>query len=438
VVTAPVCAVPPPSFDPALLARPLRRGYEVERFNQLARRQAELTPAESDELYAYRLRRLTARERGLQRALISGSEEELRNAIAEQARRLAEVRGLEALRRQAGLPAGYEGDRELEVQAREQLAELARLRQRGLVAGQGQPLEMDERQVRLAQLEFRPGADDAPLYLVAPASLPAEALSAHVTEVAAAGAKLHLVRDAAEIPSDQTALVLNWGGNSEMPGHLVVLNQPEAVRTSSDQVESLRRLGDLAPRTVLNPEDATLLGSERLVAKRRQGARGANKRVLLTQSPAGELAGFDLYQEFLPRRREYRVSGFSGQVVSAYRKLPLSEAEAENLRPRWHFEPLQHLPGPVAEIARRGAERIGLDYAGVDVVEDLDGRRVLCLEANAAPGMSADTLRSLYATVQQVLRGTQEYGCQARPAGGERPRWGRWVASSRRRSGRRR
>jgi glutathione synthase/RimK-type ligase-like ATP-grasp enzyme len=95
-------------------------------------------------------------------------------------------------------------------------------------------------------------------------------------------------------------------------------------------------------------------------------------------------------------------------VVSAYRKLPASEAEAENLRPRWRFEPLQQLPRPVAEIACRGAERIGLDYAGVDVVEDLDSRRVLCLEANAAPGMSAETLRGLYATVQQVLRGTPQ------------------------------
>jgi glutathione synthase/RimK-type ligase-like ATP-grasp enzyme len=228
-----------------------------------------------------------------------------------------------------------------------------------------------------------------------------------VTEVAAAGANLHLVHDAAEIPSDRPALVLNWGGNNQLPGHLVVLNQPEAVRVSSDQVESLRRLGDLAPRTVLNPEDAILLGSERVVAKRRQGARGSNKRVLPADSPAGELAGFDLYQEFLPRRREYRVSVLSGQVVSAYRKLPAPETEAENLRPRWRFEPLQHLPRPVVEIARRGTERIGLDYAGVDVVEDLDSGRVLCLEANAAPGMSADTLRSLYNTVQQVLRGSQ-------------------------------
>src|SRR6202011_4618118 len=94
VTASPPSAVPPPSFDPALLARPLRRGYEIERFNELARRQVELSPSESDELYAYRLRRLTARERGLERALVSGTEEELRNAIRERERRLAKVRSL--------------------------------------------------------------------------------------------------------------------------------------------------------------------------------------------------------------------------------------------------------------------------------------------------------------------------------------------------------
>jgi hypothetical protein len=331
----------------------------------------------------------------------------LRNAIRERERRLAEVRDLEELRRRAGFPAGYEGDRELEDRSRERLGELATLRPRGLLAGQGQPPEIDEREVRLPELGFRAGVDDAPLYLVAPQSLPAEALSAHVAEVAAAGANLHLVREAAEIPTDQPALALNWGGNSQLPGHLVVLNQPEAVRVSSDQVESLRRLGELAPRTVLNPRDVTLLGTDRVVAKRRQGARGSGKRVLAANSPTGELAGFDLYQEFLPRRREYRVSVLSGQVVSAYRKQPAREAETDDLRPQWHLEPLQRLPRAVAETARRGAERIGLDYAGVDVVEDLENGRVLCLEANAAPGMSADTLRSLYAAVQQALRRAQ-------------------------------
>jgi D-alanine-D-alanine ligase-like ATP-grasp enzyme len=47
---------------------------------------------------------------------------------------------------------------------------------------------------------------------------------------------------------------------------------------------------------------------------------------------------------------------------------------------------------------------VGLDYAGVDVVEDRSSGHVYCLEANAAPGMSEDTVRSLYSQVQQTLR----------------------------------
>jgi len=45
--------------------------------------------------------------------------------------------------------------------------------------------------------------------------------------------------------------------------------------------------------------------------------------------------------------------------------------------------------------------------AASTLVEDLDTGRALCLEANAAPGMSQDTVRALYAQVQQTLRAPQ-------------------------------
>jgi len=200
-------------------------------------------------------------------------------------------------------------------------------------------------------------------------------------------------------------LVLNWGGTDSLPADLIALNRPDAVRIASDQVESLRRLWDLAPPTVRNPQDIQLLAGDRVVAKRRRGTRGSGKQVLSRNGPAADLADFDLYQEFIPNRREYRVSVLSGRVVSAYMKRPPPSTRPDDLSPDWTFERVQRLPRGVAEVARRAAERVGLDYAGVDVVQDLDSSRVLCLEANAAPGMSADTVRSLYATVQQVLRG---------------------------------
>jgi glutathione synthase/RimK-type ligase-like ATP-grasp enzyme len=61
-------------------------------------------------------------------------------------------------------------------------------------------------------------------------------------------------------------------------------------------------------------------------------------------------------------------------------------------------------PRAVVSVAREAGRCIGLDYAGVDVIEDPNGR-IYCLEANAAPGMSEHTLRSLYAQLQQTVRG---------------------------------
>ena len=147
-----------------------------------------------------------------------------------------------------------------------------------------------------------------------------------------------------------------------------------------------------------------LLGSDRVVAKQRQGARGSGKAVIANDAPWGERARYDLFQEFVPDRAEYRVSLLNGRVVSAYIKQPPAGGNPEDLRPEWTHEPVATLPAAVVSTAREGARRIGLDYAGVDVIVDRRTGRALCLEANAAPGMSERTLSSLYTHLQQTLR----------------------------------
>lgn len=408
-------AVPAPSVpsrpvpDPAVLARlqePLRRGTEVARFNELARREEELSPEELEELYGYRLRRLTARLRRLDRLASSAGEEELRAGLEDYWTRLQEVQRLEERLGAGDRSASSELDRGPEERALDRLVDLARQRERGLIAGSIDGPAQPAGEVRPAEVAFEPDTRDREVYILAPGSLPADALARNVEAVAAQGARIRLVRDAAEIPRDgEPPLVLNWGGTEELPTGLVALNRPAAVRTSSDQVESLRRLAELAPRTVLNPDDLALLAGDQVVAKRRQGARGTGKAVLGTDSPQARLAGYDLYQEFIPERREYRISLLSGRLVSAYLKQPAEGSSPEDLRPQWSFERQPTLPRAALETARVAARRIGLDYAGIDVVEDLRSGRFYCLEANAAPGMSEDTLRGLYAQVQQTIRG---------------------------------
>jgi hypothetical protein len=99
-----------------------------------------------------------------------------------------------------------------------------------------------------------------------------------------------------------------------------------------------------------------------------------------------------------------RASVLNGRIVSTDAKGPPAGANPEDLRPEWTHELVQTVPAAVAATAREGARRIGLDYAGVAVVVDRRTGRAHCLEANAAPGMSGQTLGSLYAHPQQTLR----------------------------------
>ncbi len=389
----------------AELARPLRRGVEVDRFNELARRQDELTAAELDELYRYRLRRLQARLRRLDRVGATGDEQAIREALDGIDGRLQELRRCEASRQAAGLATGYEIELSSRQAAIDRLLELSHRQAPGLIAGSDSPPEQPTGSVRLPNVAFQPMAEDVPVYVLAPSSIPSSALANNIEAVAGGGAQLRLVHSASDIPRDgeRLPLVLNWGGSEALPSELIILNRPEAVRISSDQVESLRRFGELAPRTVARPDDTRLLGTERVVAKRRHGARGSGKAVISAHAGLGERVRYDLFQELVPRHREYRISLLNGRVVSAYLKRATEGTSADDLRPNWSFERADVLPRAVVSAAQQAAQRIGLDYSGVDVIEDPAGR-VYCLEANAAPGMSEHTLRSLYAHLQQTVR----------------------------------
>ena len=392
-------------FTVAEIARPLRRDIDVARLNELAAREDGLVPEEAEELYRYRLRRVQSRLRQLARARTRGDEEGIRAALDDLDGRLDELHRLEEARQRAGFATGYELELDQRQAAIDQLLELARRRPPGLLAGSDLAPAQPTGDVRLPAIAFQASGADVPVYILAPRSLPSDALARNVEAVARQGARLQLVHDPSEIPNEgeMPPLVLNWGSDS-LPAGLVALNRPDAVRIASDQVESLRRLGELAPRTVLRPDDMNLLGSERVVAKRRQGARGSGKAVIAADAAGSEGARHDLFQEFIPDRDEFRVSVLNGRVVSAYAKRAPAGSDSENLRPAWSHELVQTLPAAVVSVARDGARRIGLDYAGVDVIVDRRTGRTYCIEANAAPGMSEQTLRSLYAHLQQTVR----------------------------------
>jgi len=402
ISTAPIS--PPATVDPEL-SRPLQQGAEVDRFNELAARQDSLTPTESDELLRYRMRRVLATSRALDRLSLSRDENEIRETLERYRGRVTRLQELEEIRGAGGETARFEIDAAVEERALTRLTTLAQQRPPGLIAGEGDQPQAQEGAERIANPGFNPSSEDVPLYVLAPRSIPSDALAANIESLRQTGAEINLVHDAADIPHGELpSLVLNWGSTQPVPAGLVVLNSPDSVRVASDQVESLRRLRELAPRTVLNPADIGLLGSEGVIAKRRHGARGSGKALLSAAAAAQAASGFDLYQEHVADRKEWRVGVLSGRITSAYEKRPRPGAAAGEFHSNFDHEAVDQLPTAVAAVAKEAARRIGCDYAGIDVIEDLRTGRVMCLEANAAPGMSEHTLRCLYAHVQQAVR----------------------------------
>ena len=243
-----------------------------------------------------------------------------------------------------------------------------------------------------------PGAVESPpkvVFLVPPA-LASSRLREH-----AAAVGVTVVEEAWGIPQDAD-VVINWGARGVVfPDGFRVLNR-ENVGAASDKAECIQRLGDLAPRTTRDWEQARAFG-DRVAAKLSRGtARGQGKEVLST---GGDAAGrnyrYDLFQEFFPERDEYRVVLLGDTVLTAHSKNAVPGSLPEDMAPRREYVRLDGLPKGVADMAREARRRVGLEFAGVDILRDRRTGRWYVLEVNAAPGMSETTLRRL---VEEIAR----------------------------------
>src|ERR1700737_1434290 len=213
---------PPAAVDLSNENQALRRGEEVDRFNDLASRQDSLTPEESDELYRFRVRRLLTTGRVFEMSAYV-SEEELPQNLDRSRRRLQALRAFESLRAEQGRPVEpFASDASAAERAQARLLQLAQAREHGLIAGASENVPAAPGNVRGPTLPFAPTSDDVPLYVLPSPTQPSDALGRSIDAVAATGARVHLVHDPAAIPRDDPMpLVLTWGYQESIPRDVV-------------------------------------------------------------------------------------------------------------------------------------------------------------------------------------------------------------------------
>jgi ribosomal protein S6--L-glutamate ligase len=183
---------------------------------------------------------------------------------------------------------------------------------------------------------------------------------------------------------------------------VIVINGGEGIRSSRDKLRAgqiLMEAGVPVPTTVnVGAWEDTIravnqVGGTPCVVKSNEGTHGSTVFLARTEQQARQLVYQMLDRGMRPLVQEYireshgqdiRALVVGGKVVAAMRR----KAHGSEFRSNFHLggsvEPVE-ISDRYAEIACTAAEALGLDLAGVDMLESRSGP--LVLEVNSSPGL---------------------------------------------------
>lgn len=196
--------------------------------------------------------------------------------------------------------------------------------------------------------------------------------------------------------------LLRWG--SSIPkecGHEI--NAAAAIQRAADKLRAfaaLRVAGVRVPDH--HPNDWRALPAGRIIGRSRWGSGG--RGIVVYDSPEDTLPGHEMYVQFVPSTREYRLHVVKGEVIRVQRKYHETGVDDQPIRNHTNgyvFKaPQRQLHQRRLDMAVKAVDALGLDFGAVDMLIDAEGQEWV-LEVNTAPACSPLTM-SLYV---EKLRG---------------------------------
>jgi ribosomal protein S6--L-glutamate ligase len=209
-----------------------------------------------------------------------------------------------------------------------------------------------------------------------------------------------------------------------------VVNSSHSIAESRDKLRCLQVLagaGIAVPATVMTRSLRGLkpaveaVGGMPVVLKVLQGTQGVG--VMLVHTPVSLSSVLDtlhglgqdvIMQQFIAEGagRDYRVFVIGNRVVAAMRRTA-PEGEFRSNIHRGGQGKLVKLPVSFQRTAIRAAKVLGLQVAGVDLMESKDGP--LVLEVNSSPGFEGIEKATGLNIAQQIMRHLVRQGSRAKP-----------------------
>ena len=181
-----------------------------------------------------------------------------------------------------------------------------------------------------------------------------------------------------------------------------LLNNTEAVAKASNKLrffEAVSEAVSVPPFTTSKEVAKEWAAAGKTVICRTllNGHSGAG--IVLADKPE-DVVKAPLYTEYVPKKEEYRVHVFNGEIIHFSRKARKKEVPDKevNWKVRNHGNGFifQHenfeLPIDCAVQSLKAIKEIGLDFGAVDVIWNDKQQKAYVLEVNTAPGIEGVTL----------------------------------------------
>lgn len=213
--------------------------------------------------------------------------------------------------------------------------------------------------------------------------------------------------------------VINWGCTEEnLPPNLrdpsiVWVNSPQAVSVAADKLLSFNAMKDMGVNVVpftTDKEVAFEWGRESTVILRHKLKANSGEGIEIVE-PEGYIADAPLYTKYIPKKYEYRIHVFQGNIIARQRKARKEEIEDDAIN--WRIRNLaggfifarnegRPVPVDVDHQAYLAVQAMGLDFGAVDIGYDEKNDRAWVYEVNTACGLEGSTLDDYFYAIKNM------------------------------------
>tara|TARA_Y100001973_G_scaffold106774_1_gene187462 strand:+ start:8234 stop:9004 length:771 start_codon:yes stop_codon:yes gene_type:complete len=212
-------------------------------------------------------------------------------------------------------------------------------------------------------------------------------------------------------------IVINWGASRvpEEVAKCALINNPENVKRASDKLKFFENAECRKPEWFTHAQIASEYGEENGVTIVARHVLNGNSGEGIELIEPGEYMPYaPLYTAYMPKKNEYRVHVFRGQVIDVQRKARKREVPDDEVN--WKIrnnangfifarngDALGDIPPDVLDQAVQAVQSLGLDFGAADVIFNERQSLAYVLEVNTAPGLEGTTLTN-YTAAFNALR----------------------------------